>query len=125
MALIADISLSTFLVMSLMSLQLWTLVELAVPVLSLLAVQAALVAGIAAFVVFPLMGRSYDAAVIGAGFVGISLGSTPTALANMSAVTRNHGPSQAAFLVVPLVGAFFVDLANAMLIPLFLSSIGP
>ena len=71
---------------------------------------------------FPLMGRDYDAAVVAAGFGGVSLGSTPTAMANMAAVTHRFGPSHRAFIIVPLVSAFFIDLANAMLIPFFLRS---
>jgi len=66
------------------------------------------------------MGKSYDAAVVAAGFGGVSLGSTPTAMANMAAVTQRFGASHRAFIIVPLVSAFFIDLANAMIIPLFL-----
>ena len=120
MALIADISLGTFLAMSLMSMQLWTLVDLAGPIFTILAAQFVVAVAINIFVVFPAMGRNYDAAVISAGFGGISLGATPTAMANMAAVTQRHGASHLAFIVVPLVCAFFVDLANALLIPFFL-----
>ena len=74
----------------------------------------------AVVIVFPLMGRTYDAAVISAGFGGISLGSTPPAMANMAAVTQRYGPSHLAFIVVPLVCAFFIDLVNALAIPFFL-----
>lgn len=74
------------------------------------------------FIVFPAMGKSYDAAVVCAGFGGISLGSTPTAMANMSAVTKTYGASHLAFIIVPLVCAFFIDLANAVLIPFFLNN---
>ena len=119
-AMLADISLGTFLAMSLMSMQLWTLVELAGPILAVLGAQFAIVVAITVFVVFPVMGKNYDAAVISAGFGGYSLGSTPTALANMSAVTSRYGASHFAFIIVPLVGAFFIDLANALIIPLFL-----
>ena len=120
MALIADIALGSFLAMSLMSMQLWTLVDLAGPILAILAAQFALAVFVAVFVLFPLLGRSYDAAVVAAGFGGVSLGSTPTAMANMAAVTQRFGASHRAFIIVPLVSAFFIDLANAMLIPLFL-----
>lgn len=120
MAIIAEISLGTFLAMSLMSMQLWTLVEMAGPILVLLVMQFLLAVGVAIFIVFPAMGRNYDAAVVCAGFGGISMGSTPTAMANMSAVTARYGASHLAFIIVPLVCAFFIDLANAMLIPLFL-----
>ncbi len=122
MALIADISLGCFLAMSLMSMQLWTLVDLAGPILAILLVQFAVAVAINIFLVFPAMGRNYDAAVICAGFGGISLGSTPTAMANMSAITKRYGASNLAFIVVPLVCAFFIDLANAVLIPWFLAN---
>jgi ESS family glutamate:Na+ symporter len=120
MALIADIALGTFLAMSLMSMQLWTLIDLAGPILTILAAQFALAVIVTVFVLFPLMGRNYDAAVVAAGFGGVTLGSTPTAMANMAAVTQRFGPSHRAFIIVPLVSAFFIDLANAMAIPFFL-----
>ncbi len=122
MALIADISLGTFLAMSLMSMQLWTVVGLAAPIFTILAAQFLVAVMVTIFIVFPAMGKNYDAAVISAGFGGISLGSTPTAMANMSAVTQRYGGSHLAFIIVPLVCAFFIDLANALLIPLFLNS---
>ncbi|HCS90332.1 MAG: sodium/glutamate symporter [Thiohalocapsa sp. PB-PSB1] len=122
MALIADIALGTFLAMSLMSMQLWTLIDLAGPILAILAAQFAIAVSVAIFIVFPAMGRSYDAAVVCSGFGGISLGSTPTAMANMSAVTQRYGPSHLAFIIVPLVCAFFIDLVNALLIPFFLKT---
>jgi len=122
MALIADISLGCFLAMSLMSLQLWTLIDLAGPIFTILAAQFVIAVGINIYVIFPAMGRNFDAAVVCAGFGGISLGSTPTAMANMSAVTQRFGASHVAFIVVPLVCAFFIDLANALLIPFFLAS---
>ncbi len=121
-ALIADVSLGTFLAMSLMSMQLWTLIDLAGPILAILGIQFLIAAGLAIFVIFPLMGRNYDAAVVCSGFGGISLGSTPTAMANMSAVAHKYGASHMAFIVVPLVCAFFIDLANALLIPFFLAN---
>ena len=119
-ALIADIALGTFLAMSLMSMQLWTLIELAGPVLTILLAQFLLAVGVTLFILFPLMGRNYDAAVIASGFGGVTLGSTPTAMANMAAVTQRFGPSHQAFIIVPLVSAFFIDLVNALVIPLFL-----
>ena len=119
-ALIADISLGAFLAMSLMSMQLWTLVDLAGPILAILAAQFLLAVVVALLVIFPAMGRTYDAAVISAGFGGITLGTTATAMANMSAVTQRFGPSHLAFIIVPLVGAFFIDLTNAVVIPFFL-----
>jgi len=121
-ALIADISLGTFLAMSLMSMQLWTLIDLAGPIFTILGAQFLVAVLVALFVVFPLMGRSYDAAVVCSGFGGISLGSTPTAMANMSAVSKRYGASHLAFIIVPLVCAFFIDLINAFMIPFFLSN---
>jgi ESS family glutamate:Na+ symporter len=121
-ALIAEVALGTFLAMSLMSMQLWTLIDLAAPILTLVTIQFAIAVAVNLLVVFPAMGRNYDAAVICAGFGGISLGSTPTAMANMSAVAQRYGASHVAFIVVPLVCAFFIDLANAVLIPFFLAN---
>jgi ESS family glutamate:Na+ symporter len=121
-ALLADISLGTFLAMSLMSLQLWTLVDLAGPIFTILAAQLLVAVLVTVFVVFPAMGKTYDAAIVCAGFGGISLGSTPTAMANMAAVTNRFGPSHLAFVIVPLVCAFFIDLVNAVMIPVFLSN---
>jgi ESS family glutamate:Na+ symporter len=120
-ALIADVSLGTFLAMSLMSMQLWTLVDLAGPIFTILGAQFLIAVCVTLFVVFPLLGRNYDAAVVCAGFGGISLGSTPTAMANMSAVAQRYGASHLAFIIVPLVCAFFIDLINALLIPFFLA----
>jgi ESS family glutamate:Na+ symporter len=120
--LIADISLGTFLAMSLMSMQLWTLVDLAGPIFTILIAQFAVAIAVNIFIVFPAMGRNYDAAVVSAGFGGISLGSTPTAMANMSAVAQRYGASHLAFIIVPLVCAFFIDLVNALLIPFFLAN---
>lgn len=121
MALIADVSLGSFLAMSLMSMQLWTLVEMAGPIVAILTVQFLFAIAVNIFVVFPALGRTYDAAVVSSGFGGISMGSTPTAMANMSAVASRYGASHLAFVIVPLVCAFFIDLVNAMLIPAFLS----
>jgi len=121
-SLIADISLGTFLAMSLMSMQLWTLVDLAGPIFTILGVQFFIALVVALFVVFPAMGKTYDAAVVCAGFGGISLGSTPTAMANMAAVSQRYGASHMAFIIVPLVCAFFIDLVNALLIPFFLAN---
>ncbi|MCG6897909.1 MAG: sodium/glutamate symporter [Thiocapsa sp.] len=121
-ALIADISLGTFLAMSLMSMQLWTLIDLAGPIFTILGAQFLLAVAVTIFVLFPLMGKNYDAAVVSAGFGGVTLGSTPTAMANMAAVTQRFGASHRAFIIVPLVSAFFIDLTNAMVIPFFLKT---
>jgi glutamate:Na+ symporter, ESS family len=93
-------------------------------VLLLLAAQTALMAVWVVKVTFPVMGGSYDAVVLGSGQCGFGLGGTPTAIANMQAVTGRFGPSRVAFVVVPLVGAFFLDLANAVVIKGFLAALG-
>ncbi len=116
LALFSDLSLSLFLAMSLMGLQLWTLLGLGGPLLLLLVAQVIVVVVFVVFVVFNAMGRTYDAAVISAGYVGLALGATPTAIANMTAVTKTFGASARAFNVVPLVGAYFIDIANALII---------
>ncbi len=121
MALVSEFSLSVFLSMSLMSMQLWTLAGSAGVLVTTMAMQAVVAVLFIMFVVFPAMGRNYFAAVISAGFTGVTLGATPTAIANMTAVTKRYGPSPLAFLVLPLVSAFFVDLVNAVLIQYALS----
>ena len=116
LALISDLSLGLFLAMSLMSLQLWTLAGVGGPIFLLLLAQVLIVALFVVFVVFRLMGKDYDAAVMSAGYAGLALGATPTAIANMTAVTEKFGASAKAFVVVPLVGAFFIDISNAVII---------
>jgi ESS family glutamate:Na+ symporter len=120
MALIADLSLGLFLTMSLMSLQLWTLLDLAAPIITILLVQVIMITAFSILVVFRVLGKSYDAAVMVSGYAGLALGATPTAVANMTAVTESFGSSPRAFIVVPLVGAFFIDIANAGIIEIFL-----
>ena len=121
LALISDVSLSLFLAMSLMSLQLWSILAMAGPLSLLLVAQLLTITLWVVFVIFPLMGKSYDAAVMAGGYAGLGLGATPTAVANMTAVTRKCGPSPLAFLIVPLVGAFFIDIANAAILKGFIN----
>jgi ESS family glutamate:Na+ symporter len=106
--------------MSLMSMQLWTLGGLGPALVLVLAVQTVAAALYILFVVFPAMGKTYEAAVVSAGFTGISLGATPTAIANMTAVTKVHGACARAFIILPLVSAFFIDIANAIAIGLMM-----
>ncbi len=124
LALVSDVSLGVFLAMSLMSLQLWTIVEVAGPILTILATQTILAVIFALFIIFRFMGRDYEAAVICSGFAGISLGATPTAMANMTAVAKKYGQAHRAFIIVPLVSGFFVDIANAIVISRFLAWFG-
>jgi ESS family glutamate:Na+ symporter len=116
LALISELALGAFLAMSLMSLQLWTIAEMGPSIIVILGAQTLIAIAYVVLVVFPLMGGRYRAAVLGAGFAGFALGATPTAIANMTAVTKHYGPSPIAFIVLPLVSAFFVDIANAIVI---------
>ncbi len=124
LAMASDLSLGLFLAMSLMSLQLWTLTDLAGPLLLIVMAQLIVISLFVIIVVFRVMGKDYDAAVISAGYAGLALGATPTAIANMTAVTKKFGGSPKAFIVVPLVGAFFIDLSNALIIKFLLSLFG-
>src|SRR5574344_2115609 len=117
-------SLSLYLAMALLSLKLWQLADLAGPLMVILGAQALTMALYAAFVTFRLMGKNYDAAVLAAGHCGFGMGATPTAVANMQAITNQYGPSHKAFLIVPLVGAFFIDIVNAFLIQAFIKFFG-
>lgn len=119
-AVMGNVSLSLFLAMALMSLKLWELASLAMPMFIILGTQAVVMAFYAIFVTYRVMGSNYDAAVLSAGHCGFGLGATPTAIANMQAITDRFGPSHLAFLIVPMVGAFFIDLINALTIQLFL-----
>lgn len=121
LALISEFALSVFLAISLMTMQLWSLASLAGPVMLVMAFQVTLTLVFCLFVLFWAMGADYRAAVLAAGFGGFALGATPTAIANMTAVTKRYGPSPLAFVILPLVSAFFVDLANAFIIQFFVS----
>jgi ESS family glutamate:Na+ symporter len=121
LALVSDLSLGLFLAMSLMSLQLWTLVDLAGGILVLLLAQVLVITIFVIFVVYRLLGKNYEAAVMASGYAGLALGATPTAIANMTAVTKKFGAAPKAFIVVPLVGAFFIDISNAVIIQTILN----
>lgn len=108
--LIGDVCLGVFLSMALMTLKLWELVDLAIPMLVVLGAQVLFMILYCLYVVFPMLGRSYDAVIMCAGMAGHGLGATPNAMANMKAVTEKYGPSTKAFLIVPLCGAFLIDL---------------
>ncbi|SDW55458.1 glutamate:Na+ symporter, ESS family [Ruegeria halocynthiae] len=116
LALISEFALGAFLAMSLMSLQLWTIAELGLAIAVIMTAQTLFTVVFVLWVLFPLMGSNYRGAVLAAGFGGFALGATPTAIANMTAVTKRYGPSPIAFIVLPLVSAFFVDIANAIVI---------
>ncbi len=115
------VTLTLFLVMALMTLKLWELAGLVLPLLAILAAQV-VIAGLAAgTLVFRMMGKNYESAVMSGGFVGFMLGTTANAMAVMRALVERYGPAPRAFLVAPIVGAFFIDFTNALIITLFLN----
>lgn len=113
---LGNVSLSLFLAFAMMTLNLWQLLALALPLIVILVSQAVLMILYAVFVTFRFCGKDYDAAVLAAGHCGFGLGATPTAMVNMQAVTSHYGPSHMAFIIVPLCGAFFIDIINAIVI---------
>ena len=116
---VGNISLSLFLSMALMSMKLWQLIDLAIPLIIILLVQTVLMAFFAYFITFNIMGRDYDAAVMSTGHCGFGLGATPNAMANMETFTRANGPSVKAFFIIPIVGSLFIDFINAGVIQAF------
>jgi ESS family glutamate:Na+ symporter len=118
---VGNVVLSLFLVMALMTMKLLDLVNLAGPLFVILAAQTVAMTLYAILVTFRIMGRNYDAAIIAAGQVGFGMSSTACALAVMKAVTERYGPSPIAFLIVPMVGAFFIDITNALIIQGYLA----
>ena len=118
---VGNISLSLFLSMALMSMKLWQLIDLAVPLIIILLVQTVLMAFFAYFITFNIMGRDYDAAVMSTGHCGFGLGATPNAMANMETFTKANGQSVKAFFIIPIVGSLFIDFINAGVIQTFAS----
>jgi len=118
---IGSVCLSFFLAIALMSMKLWDLADLAIPLIVILLVQTVVMGLFAYFVTFNVMGRDYDAAVIATGHCGFGMGATPNAIANMEAFTAVNGFSTKAFLAVPLVGSLFIDFVNAFIIQTFTS----
>ena len=118
------VSLSLFLVLALMTLKLWELASLALPLVTVLLVQMVIVALVSIWPVFPLMGRNYESAVMSGGFIGFMLGTTANAMAVMRTLVERYGPAPRAFLVAPMVGAFFIDFTNALIVTLFLNLLG-
>ena len=124
LALFADVALGLFLAMSLMTLNLAALAGVALPLLVILTAQTVVAWLLISHVVFRLLGGGYDAAVTSSGYFGLAMGATPTAIAIMTATTKKYGASPRSFLVVPLVGAFFVDIANAIVLQTFVKLLG-
>jgi ESS family glutamate:Na+ symporter len=122
---LGTIALSLFLTMALMSLRLWELLDLAIPLLVILVVQVTMMAAFAYWITFRVMGRDYDAAVMAGGHCGFGLGATPNAVANMGSLEERFGPAPRAFLVVPMVGAFFIDFTNALIITTYINLVKP
>ncbi len=121
---LGTVSLSLFLAMALMSLKLWNIFDLAIPFLAILAVQAFVLGVFSYFVTYKIMGKNYDAAVIAGGHCGFGLGATPTAVMNMGSIVNRFGPSPQAFMVVPIVGAFFIDIVNLIILQGYISFLG-
>ncbi|MCL1036232.1 sodium/glutamate symporter [Shewanella corallii] len=121
---LGTVSLSLFLAMALMSLKLWNIFDLAVPFLIILAVQSVVIGLFTYWITFKMMGSNYDAAVMASGHCGFGLGATPTAVMNMGSVVNRYGPSPQAFMVVPIVGAFFIDIVNLIILQAYLSVMG-
>ncbi|MCA0937384.1 sodium/glutamate symporter [Vibrio alginolyticus] len=121
---LGTVSLSLFLAMALMSLKLWNIFDLAIPFLVILGVQSVVLAVFTYYVTFKVMGSNYDAAVMAGGHCGFGLGATPTAVMNMGSIVNRYGPSPQAFMVVPIVGAFFIDIVNLLILQGYISFLG-
>jgi ESS family glutamate:Na+ symporter len=121
---IGVVSLALFFVIALMDLKLWQLTGLAGPMFLILAVQIVVTVSYCVLITFVLMGRDYEAAVTTTGHIGFGLGITPNAVANMDALTARFGPAPRSFLIVPVVGAFFIDFSNPLIITFFVNLVG-
>ena len=121
---LGNVCLSLFLALAMINLKLWQLIDLAIPMIVLLLIQTVIMFFYASYVVFPVMGKDYDAATMSSGFCGFGMGATPNAMANMQAVTKLYGPAPVAFMIVPLVGSLFIDFFNAAIITFFANILG-
>jgi ESS family glutamate:Na+ symporter len=113
---VGNVALALFIAMALVTLKLWEIANLALPMMAILTAQVALIAAVCFWPIFPLMGKDYESAVMSGGFCGFMLGTTANAMANMRSLVERYGPAPRAFLVVPMVGAFFIDFVNALMI---------
>ena len=118
---IGSISLNFFLALAMMGMQLWQLADLAGPMVAILLIQTVLTGLFVYFVTFNMMGRDYDAAVLSAGHCGFGMGATPNAMANMDALTKVFGPSEKAYLIIPVCGGFFTDIVNSLILTFFMN----
>jgi len=123
LAIVSDLSLGLFLAMAMMSLKFWEIGTEALFIIASVLVQVAAIVLFSVFIVFKVLGKNYDSAVISAGYIGSSLGATPTAMANMAAVTQRFGASPIAFMVIPIVAAFIIQVSNAVVIQIVLNLI--
>ena len=118
---IGSISLNFFLALAMMGMQLWQLADLSGPMVAILLIQTVLTGLFVYFVTFNMMGRDYDAAVLSAGHCGFGMGATPNAMANMDALTKVFGPSEKAYLIIPVCGGFFTDIVNSLILTFFMN----
>ena len=118
---VGGISLSLFLGIAMITLKLWQLSDLALPLVVLLMIQVVLIYVFARYVVFNIMGRDYDAAILAAGTCGFGMGATPNAMANMQVLCEKYAPSVKAYLLIPLIGSLFADFINSLVITLFIN----
>jgi len=118
---IGSAALALFIAMALMTLKLWELAGLALPLLAIISVQIIIIAAVCMGPIWYIMGRDYDAAVMSGGFCGFMLGTTANSMANMESLVERYGPAPRAFLVVPMVGAFLIDFSNALIITVCLN----
>jgi len=121
LAIVSDLSLGLFLAMAMMGLKFWEIGDQAVLIFVTLVVQVVTLLLFSVLIVFRVLGKNYDSAVITAGYIGSSLGATPTAMANMAAVTQRYGASPIAFMVIPIVAAFIIQVSNAVVIQIVLN----
>ncbi len=124
LAITSDLSLGLFLAMAMMALKFWELGSESLFIIVSLLLQTIAILLFSVFIIFRVLGRDYTAAVISAGYIGSAMGATPTAMANMAAVTKEHGPSPVAFAVIPIVGAFIIQVSNAVVINIILMWLG-
>ena len=124
LAITSDLSLGLFLAMAMMALKFWEIGDESLFIITSILIQTVAILLFTIFVVFRLLGKNYTSAVISAGYLGSSMGATPTAMANMAAVTKEHGASAIAFAVIPIFGAFIIQVSNAFVINLILKLIG-
>ncbi len=120
LAITSDLSLGLFLAMAMMALKFWEIGNESLFILVNIVIQMVLILLFTVFVIFRVLGKNYDAAVISAGYIGSAMGATPTAMANMAAVTQKHGPSPVSFAVIPILGAFIIQVSNAFVINIIL-----